>query len=100
MKIHNPRITGSLNTSGSQLVNGTLAVTVNGVTEFQVLESGVTIGNIINDNHNVTGALRISGSLFINETSYTAATSGTSGTGGTSGTNGTAGSGGTNGTAG
>lgn len=100
MEIHNPRVTGSLNISGSQNINGTLAVAVAGATEFQVLQGGVTIGNAVADNHNVSGALRISGSLLINGTSYTAATSGTSGSGGSSGSSGSSGATGGTGTSG
>jgi hypothetical protein len=48
--------------TGSVTVTGSFAVTTTG-TELQVGATGVTLGNVLTDNHNVTGSLRVSGSL-------------------------------------
>jgi hypothetical protein len=42
-------------------ITGSLTVITGSNIEFQVLDTGVRIGNIIGDIHNVTGSLRISG---------------------------------------
>ena len=60
--------TGSVLVSGSQSINGTLGVAVGGVTELNVQQTGVTLGNVIGDFHRVTGSLNISGSQIINGT--------------------------------
>ena len=48
--------TGSMNVSGSFIVTTTAP-------ELQVGATGVTLGNVITDTHNITGSVRISGSL-------------------------------------
>ena len=69
--------------TGSVNVTGSFIVTTTG-TELQVTSTGVNLGNIITDNHNVTGSLRVSGSatfvsslstsdLFVGATSTSAA---------------------------
>jgi hypothetical protein len=50
------QMTGSVTVTGSFVVATT-------ATELQVGATGVTLGNVITDNHNVTGSVRISGSL-------------------------------------
>jgi len=74
------------------------------VTSSVIYESGSTkFGDSLDDTHQFTGSLGITGELVINGTSYTAATSGTSGTSGSSGSagsSGTAGSSGSSGTSG
>ena len=55
--------TGGIDVTGSVSISGSLLVGVGNITEFQVLPTGVAIGNIITDIHSVTGSLRISGSL-------------------------------------
>jgi hypothetical protein len=54
---------GGINTTGSVNVSGSLSVGVGGITEFQVLSTGVAIGNSITDIHSITGSVQISGSL-------------------------------------
>jgi hypothetical protein len=62
-------LTGSLVSSGSftsigpTIVSGSLTVITGSSIEFQVLDSGVRIGNLASDNHNITGSLRVSGSI-------------------------------------
>jgi hypothetical protein len=98
MEIHSPKITGSLNTSGSQsLVGGLIVQPTVGTQMLNVASTGINIGSAITNVHSVTGSFGITGSLLINGTSYTAATSGTSGA---SGSSGAPGSPGTNGTSG
>ena len=55
-------------TSGVQ-ITGSLTVS-SGSTEFQVLGTGVKMGNAIGDAHTVTGSLSTSGSLNVNNTLY------------------------------
>jgi hypothetical protein len=50
--------------TGSVSVTGSFTVTTTG-TELQVTNTGVNLGNIATDNHNVTGSLRVSGSSTI-----------------------------------
>jgi len=62
-------LTGSLVSSGSftsigpTIVSGSLTVITGSSIEFQVLDTGVRIGNLATDNHNITGSLRVSGSI-------------------------------------
>ena len=84
----------------NSIITGSFTVVTGSAVEFQVINTGVKIGNIVSDSHSVTGSLNISGSLNINGTSYTAATSGTSGTAGSSGTSGATGAAGSSGTSG
>jgi hypothetical protein len=44
-------------------ITGSLTVITGSNIEFQVLNTGVNIGNVISDIHNVTGSLRVSGSI-------------------------------------
>jgi collagen type VII alpha len=110
--------TGSNTFTGNQTVNGNLTIGGNLTAQQFILSSSVlyvtesfasgshSFGDTLDDYHNFTGSVNISGSLLINGTSYTAATSGTSGTSGsngssgTSGTSGSSGSSGTSGTSG
>ena len=48
--------------TGSVLMTGSLVVNTTGP-ELQVNNNGVTIGNLLTDNHSITGSLRITGSL-------------------------------------
>ena len=50
--------------TGSVTVTGSFAVATT-ATELQVGATGVTLGNVITDNHNITGSVRVSGSLNI-----------------------------------
>ena len=58
-------ISGSLVVTGSTNLTGSLTVNTTG-TEFQVLPSGVVIGNALTDLHRITGSVNISGSLLVN----------------------------------
>ena len=70
----NHNVTGSLRVSGSSTIvgntaitgstniTGSLTVTTTG-TELQVTSTGVNLGNITTDVHNVTGSLLVSGSM-------------------------------------
>jgi hypothetical protein len=66
--------------TGSVSVTGSLTVTTAG-TELQVTSTGVNLGNISTDNHNIIGNLRITGSMVVTGsgtfTSNVAATGGT-----------------------
>jgi hypothetical protein len=54
------------NITGSNVtISGSLTVITGSGIEFQVLSTGVKIGNLITDIHTVTGSLNISGSVFI-----------------------------------
>ena len=55
----NVLVTGSVNISGS------LTVSTTGV-EFQVLPSGITMGNTLTDVHSITGSLNVTGSSLLN----------------------------------
>jgi hypothetical protein len=57
--------TGSNTFRANQIISGSLDVIPTGatVTELSVTATGVNIGNIISDIHNVTGSLRVSGSI-------------------------------------
>jgi hypothetical protein len=59
------QFTGSLSISGSQVINGTLGVSIGGATELNVQQAGVTLGNVVTDTHRVTGSLNVSGSVAI-----------------------------------
>jgi len=56
-------LTGSLIVSGSSSFTGSLIVGFSGSQEFRVLQTGVSLGNIITDAHTITGSLAISGSV-------------------------------------
>ena len=47
-----------LATTGSNTFQGSQTISVGGSTEFNVQQSGVTIGNIVTDTHRVTGSNR------------------------------------------
>ena len=88
-------------------VRGTLTAqtlivqTITASVEF--VTGSTKFGSVVQNTHQFTGSVSISGSLSINGTSFTTATSGTSGTSGTagsSGSSGTAGSSGSTGTSG
>ena len=57
----------SINNLGGTIISGSLTV-VSGSTEFQVLDTGVKIGNSSADNHIVTGSLSTLGNAGINTT--------------------------------
>ena len=48
--------------TGSVIMTGSLIVNTTGV-EFQVNNNGVILGNLLTDNHSITGSLRITGSI-------------------------------------
>jgi hypothetical protein len=54
---------GSITMSGSQVISGSLTVVTGSGIELQVTNTGVRMGNVITDNHNVTGSLNVSGSI-------------------------------------
>jgi hypothetical protein len=54
--------TGSIGITGSLAIEGLFTVFTGSSTEFQVINTGVKIGNSIIDIHTVTGSIRISGS--------------------------------------
>ena len=58
-------LTGSLIVSGSSQLTGSLTVGFAGSPELRVLQTGVSLGNIIADTHTVTGSLSISGSTIL-----------------------------------
>jgi len=58
---------GSAVITGSLSVSGSVSVFNN---EFTVQSTGVTIGNIITDTHNVTGSFSVSGSINIDGGTY------------------------------
>ena len=58
-------ITGSMILSGSTLITGSFAVSTGSGIEFQVLDNGVSIGNILTDRHAVTGSMFVSSSLTV-----------------------------------
>ena len=82
MIIHNPILTGSLSLNGTnlstsnivttgsntfvgnQVVSGSFTVFTGSAVELQVLGTGVKIGNLSSDTHNVTGSLNVSGSII------------------------------------
>ena len=100
------KITGSLVTTGDLTVEGTLTaktlIISSSVTNMvvQYASGSTAFGDTVNDNHNFTGSVNITGSLTINGQSFSAATSGTSGTSGSGGSSGTSGSSGSSGTSG
>jgi hypothetical protein len=55
--------TGSNTFTGAQIISSSLTVFTGSAIEFQVLNTGVKIGNLITDAHSVTGSLNISGSV-------------------------------------
>jgi hypothetical protein len=67
-------LTGSLVSSGSftsigpTVVSGSFTVVTGSAIEFQVLDAGVKIGNLVTDSHSITGSLTISGSITTNST--------------------------------
>jgi hypothetical protein len=67
-------LTGSLISSGSftsigpTVVSGSFTVVTGSAVEFQVLDAGVKIGNLVTDSHSITGSLTISGSITTNST--------------------------------
>ena len=67
-------LTGSLISSGSftsigpTVVSGSFTVVTGSTIEFQVLDAGVKIGNLVTDSHSITGSLTISGSITTNST--------------------------------
>ena len=65
------RIQGTLdgngfNMTGSLIITGSLTVITGSNVEFQVLNTGVRLGNVIGDAHTVTGSLGVSGSTSFN----------------------------------
>ena len=50
--------------TGSVIMTGSLTVNTTG-TEFQVTNNGVVLGNLLTDNHSITGSLRVTGSLNV-----------------------------------
>ena len=56
-------LTANLDISGSAVITGSFAVISGSSREFQVIDTGVNIGNIITDTHTVTGSLNVSGSI-------------------------------------
>jgi hypothetical protein len=50
--------------TGSVIMTGSLTVNTTG-TELQVNNNGVILGNLLTDNHNITGSLRVTGSVAV-----------------------------------
>ena len=48
------------------IVSGSFTIFTGSAVEFQVTNTGVKIGNNINDTHNITGSVNISGSIKLN----------------------------------
>jgi hypothetical protein len=89
--------------TGSQTINGNLTVSGSitaqqyvvsssliNVTNYNVSGSSI-FGNSLDDKHQFTGSVNITGSFTINGTTFSAMTSGTSGTSGAAGSSGTSG---------
>jgi hypothetical protein len=57
--------TGSNQFNGNQTITGSLTVITGSSIEFQVTNTGVKIGNTINDTHTITGSLNISSSAAV-----------------------------------
>jgi len=55
--------TGSNTFNGNQNITGSLIVGTGGITELQVLSTGIKVGNVIGDAHAITGSVGLSGSL-------------------------------------
>ena len=60
--------TGSYN--GPFIVTGSFTVTTGSKVEFQVLDTGVKIGDLITDAHTVTGSINISGSISASNANF------------------------------
>ena len=54
---------GSFTSIGNTVVSGSFTVITGSTVEFQVLGTGVKVGNFSTDNHTVTGSLLVSGSI-------------------------------------
>jgi len=103
---------GSHYFTGSQVINGNLTVSGSITAQQYVISSSITnitnynlsgssiFGNSLDDTHQFTGSVNITGSFTINGTTFSSMTSGTSGTSGTNGSSGTSGTSGTNGSSG
>ena len=74
-------VSGSTRITNGLTITGSLIVITGSSVEFQVLNTGVRIGNLITDVHTVTGSLGISGSVIvtgsISATSFTGSLLGT-----------------------
>jgi hypothetical protein len=55
--------TANLWVSGSTILSGSLTVVTGSGVEFEVTNTGVKLGNLLTDVHQVTGSLNISGSI-------------------------------------
>lgn len=60
------QVSGSTLLSGSVIITGSLVVNGGSGVELQVTSTGVNLGNIIGDTHNITGSLNVSGSTNLN----------------------------------
>ena len=58
-------VNGTARVQGNTVITGSLTVVTGSAVELQVTSTGVNIGNVITDNHNVTGSFNISGSSNI-----------------------------------
>jgi hypothetical protein len=67
-------LTGSLVSSGSftsigpTVVSGSFTVVTGSAIEFQVLDAGVKIGNLVTDSHSITGSLLVTGNIGVGTT--------------------------------
>jgi hypothetical protein len=61
-------VSGSTRLNGNTIVTGSFTVTTGSVVELQVTNTGVNIGNVTTDNHNITGSLKVSGSFTVTTT--------------------------------
>ena len=59
-------VSGSTTLVGNTVVTGSFTVTTGSNVELQVTNTGVTLGNISTDIHNVTGSFNVSGSTRLN----------------------------------
>lgn len=97
MEIHNPRITGSLNISGSLVINGASYNTATSGTSGASGATGTSGSGGTSGSSGTMGTAGSGGTSGSSGSSGTSGANGTSGSGGTSGANGTSGSGGTSG---
>jgi hypothetical protein len=59
-------VNGTARIQGNTIITGSLTVVTGNAVELQVTPTGVNIGSVITDTHNITGSVTITGSLALN----------------------------------
>jgi hypothetical protein len=59
-------VNGTARIQGNTIITGSLTVVTGSAVELQVTPTGVNIGSVITDTHNITGSVTITGSLAVN----------------------------------